>query len=249
QVVGDAGTPQHRPAGAVSNGVLGGEVPDALDARLEDAVAGQQVVVFADLALQVVEEAGDVLHEPVVEVVADPADPQVVVEHAGPGQLAEDIQQVLPLPPGVQERRGGAQVQGKGSEPNQMAGDALQFVHDDADILRPLGNLHAGQPFGGHDQRRLAGDGRQVVGTVGVGDDLTDGPLFSNLLEATVQVTNVGDRLDHLFALKAHHNPQDPVGAGVLRPHIDEQLILPDLGGVGQDALGGHLLLDRKTVV
>src|SRR5690606_5624611 len=46
-------------------------------------------------------------------------------------------------------------------------------------------------------------------------------PRLGKLLKGAVEIADVDLALDHLFAVKAHRKAQDPVGAGVLRPHAE----------------------------
>src|SRR5690606_30026454 len=119
QVLGDAATPEHWPTGAVGDGLLLGNHPDALGAGFEDAVAGEELVVLDQPLFEEVKEAEDVLLETFIEVVADAADPQVVVEHAGARQLLEDVEQAFPFAEGVEEGGHSAQVQGERAKPEQ----------------------------------------------------------------------------------------------------------------------------------
>src|SRR5262249_31998240 len=68
------------------------------------------------------------------------------------------------------------------------------------------------------------------------------GDVLADLLGAAVEVAEVrGDFGDDL-AVGPQHEPQHPVGAGVLRTHVDEHLVGPDVelddGRVG--LFGGH---------
>src|SRR5690606_29852832 len=226
QVLGDAATPQHRPTGAVGDGLLLGNHPDALGAGFEDAVAGEEFVVLDQPLFEEVKEAEDVLLETFIEVVANAADPQGVVEHAGARQLLEDVEQAFPFAEGVEEGGHSAQVQGERAKPEQVAGDALHFAHDDPDVLGALGHFDAHQLFRRHHVSPLAGDGREVVGAVAVGDDHLHRAPFRDLFEAAVQVADVRLERQNPLAVNTQQEPQHPVRAGVLGSHVDEELVL-----------------------
>src|SRR5690606_29907132 len=146
-VVGHARAADDRPAGAVFDGVFRAQHADALDTRLENAVAGEQGVILVQSVYQVAQDAAHDDEEPVIQVVPGTADAQVVVQHAGAGQLLENVQQLLAFPERIQKDRGGAQVQRERAEPDQVAGDALQLAHDDTNILRSFGNFYIHQAF------------------------------------------------------------------------------------------------------
>ena len=84
-------------------------------------------------------------------------------------------------------------------------------------------------------------DGGQVIGPVGIRDHLKELALFGDLFEAPVQVADIGLSVENLLAVEAGEDAEHAVGAGMLRPHIDEELF-----GTDPDALvrGNDLLHD-----
>src|SRR5690606_27199386 len=149
------------------------------------------------------------------------ADPHVVEEHAGPGDLLQEVDDALPLPPAVEEGGGGAQIHGKGAEGDEVAGDPLQLHGDDPEVLGPGRHLKPQQLLDGQGKGELVVDGRQVVAAVGVGNDLGVGELLRVLLEAAVEVPDVRVDVDDPLAVDPGLQPEHAVGAGVLGPHAD----------------------------
>ncbi len=191
----------------------------------EDLVVGDQVVVFGDLRLEVVEELLRLLEEPVRQVGRDAADPDVVVRQAVSADVLEQVVDPLPLADGVQERGEGPHVGGERPEGDQVGGDPVQFAHDHPDVLRPFGDLDAGELFHGPRPRRVAVHRGEVVEPVGERHELRVGDPLADLLQRPVQVPHVRLGVDHHLAVGAQDHPEHPVGARVLRPHVDEHLL------------------------
>jgi hypothetical protein len=68
--------------------------------------------------------AGDEL---IVDVVADPAEAHVAVGEPRTGDSFQQVEDLLPIVKGIEQRGEPAQIQEKGGPPEQMAGDAVQF--------------------------------------------------------------------------------------------------------------------------
>ena len=84
---------------------------------------------------------------------------------------------------------------------------------------RPQQLLH------GHRPAEVHVHAGQVVHPVGVGDPLARRHVLADLLGASVQIADVRLGHRHDLAVGAQHQTQDPVRAGVLRPHVDEHLV------------------------
>ena len=91
-----------------------------------------------------------------------------------------------------------------------------------ADPHGPRRQLEAEQLLGGQAEHQLVEDRRGVVHAGDVGAALEVGERLARLLHAGVQVAD--DRLgaQHGLAVELEHEAQHAVGAGVLRPHVDD---------------------------
>ena len=165
------------------------------------------------------------LDEPVGQVVADPAHPVVVVEEpraAGPLVQVEDL---LAVAQEVEEGREGPDVHPVGADGDAVRSDALQLGHDHADGVDVRADLDLEQAL--HGQRVAEGVAHRghVVHPVRVGDDARIVDALRVLLEAAVQVPDVGPRRAHDLAVRAQLQPQHPVRGGMLGPHVEDHLV------------------------
>src|SRR5216683_4794008 len=126
---------QHGTAYPIGNSVLRAQnsyAPGAFDPEL---VIGQKVVILLQ-ALR--ENAGKFAHlviEAGRQVRLQAARTNIAGHHAHAGNKLEDIQDHLALAETIQENAHRSKVEGMGAQPDQVAGDALQFGQQHADVL------------------------------------------------------------------------------------------------------------------
>ncbi len=127
-VVGHAGGAQHRPGHGGVDGILGAQVANALDARDQHLVLGQQAVHLLHFAGQpVVDQFVDLAERVLGHVAHHAAEAEVVAHHARTGDRLEDIQDQFAFLEGVQ--RGGvhgAQVVQEHAQEDQVVLDAAR---------------------------------------------------------------------------------------------------------------------------
>ncbi len=193
---------QHRPRYAVSDGIFPGEDAHVPGAVNPDAVLGKELFVLIDFGQEVIAKFHDFLFEPVIEVVLQPPDPEGVRGEARTAVLFEDLQDFLALSKRVKNRRHRPQVERVGAEPNQMAGNALQFRQDHAGVLCPRWNLHSQELLNGLDVSHAVGHGRDVIHTIDVRSELLVGAVLRDLLDAAVQVADNAFRTQHALAIQ-----------------------------------------------
>ena len=165
------------------------------------------------------------LTKPSREVVADPAHPVVVVEEPRAAGPLEEVEDLLPVPDQVQERGEGPDVHRVGADRDGVGGDPLQLRHHHADGVHVRAHLDAAELLDGEGEAERVAHRRAVVQAVGVGHDAGVVHVLAVLLEAAVEVADVGaGGLDDL-AVGAQLHPEHPVGGGVLRPHLEDHLV------------------------
>ena len=177
-----------------------------------------------DLADHLVELVGHV-----GEQTAD-ADERRVHAHAA-HQLV-DVEELLAIAPRVHEGRGGAEVEGAGAVPEQMAGEPAELAHDHAQVLPAQRHLDAEQPLDREREPEVVEQRRQVVHPVRVRDALLIGVALEVLLESGVQVADVGTAFAHDLAVEVEHQAEHPVRRGVHRPHVQFHGAVADLDEV-----------------
>ena len=109
-----------------------------------------------------------------------------------------------------------------------MAGHPVQLAHEHADPHRSLGEVlvDAEQLLGGQREGELVEERTEVVHPCDVRGPLQVGQGLACLLHAGVQVADDGLAAQDGLALQLEHEAQHTVGAGVLRPHVDDHRLV-----------------------
>ncbi len=151
----------------------------------------------------------------------------------------------------VEEVRERAGIEPDRAVAEQVVANPGQLGHDRTDVLAARRELDAQQPFDRAVPGHVVGQRRDVVHPVGDRDVLVVVQVLADLLEARVQIADVGHRVEHPLAVQEQHDPQRGVGGRVLRAEIQR----PDVvvrgrpaplgwaarGGVSRDRFGrGH---------
>ena len=204
----------------------------------EDGVAGDQGLVLVDVVGEGLGHLGDQGVELVGHVGEQPPHPDERGVHPHPAHQLVDVQDLLPLPPGVDEGGGGAEVEGAGPVPDQVAGDPGQLAHDHPQVLRPRRDLDAQQPLRRQGEAEVVAERREVVHPVRVGDALLVVVPLEVLLEAGVQEADVRPAAAHDLAVQVQHQAEHAVGGGVLGPHVQLHGLVVELDQVDGVELG-----------
>ena len=145
---------------------------------------------------------------------------------------ADHLQQVhddLPVPPDVVEQGVEAYLVGGDPQPEEVAVDPLQLVHEGPEVLRPLGDLHA------EDLLHVLGVARLVGVAADPADPLHDvevlevGPALHRLLDAPVVVPHPGLDVDDDLPVHLEHEVGGLLQRRVLRPYRYDELSLTHL--------------------
>ena len=236
-----AGRPQHRSGDAECLAIVDIQNPDVAHAVHPDAVGRQQLFILVGLGQEDVAEVEDVLFEAVVGFVQQPADAERVRGQARAAVFLEDVQRQLAFPHAVEQRRDGADVEGVRAQPDEVAGDAVQFGENDADRLRARRRLDAEQFFDRQAVAEAVGDRGDVVHAVHVGGELLIGPVLAEFFNAAVQVADHAVRAEDLFAVELQDYAQHAVRGGVLRPHVQDEF-----GGI-EEGLRPSLIVRSRS--
>jgi len=102
--------------------------------------------------------------------------------------------------------------------------DTREFGEDGADVLAPGGDLDVEQFLDRVVPGALVGDRRDVIHPIDDGDILVVVEVLAELLEAAVQVADVGHGLDDGLAVEGEDEAQRGVRGWVLRPDIDNKI-------------------------
>ena len=129
-----------------------------------------------------------------------------------------------------------------------MRHDPRQLGSDDAQYFAPLGDLDSEQPLRAKRERDIVADRVEVVFAVGPADYLIVLPVFSDLLEAAVQIPNVRDAPHDGLAIELEYKAKNSVSRGMLRTDVDEHVLTFEirldagwrLDGDGGSTIVGH---------
>ena len=151
------------------------------------------------------------------QVVLQAADAVVVGVEAPAGGRLHQVEDVLAVAEGVEDRRERAELHAHVAEEQRDVGDAGHLEEDRADPLGPGRRLDLHELLGGEDERHLVGEVAQPVDAVDERGDLRVLADLGELLVAAVHVAD--DRLgrDDLLAVEPHDDAQGAVGGRVLR--------------------------------
>ena len=116
---------------------------DALEARPKDRVAVNELFILPEPGRHPFQEPSHRGLPSLGQVLGHAADPEPARMHAPPGDHLHHVEDHLPVGKGIEDRRHGSHIGGKGPQPDQVAGDAEQLCQHDTDILGPLRYLDA----------------------------------------------------------------------------------------------------------
>ncbi len=151
--------------------------------------------------------------------------------------------QLLTLAEAVEEDGQRADVHGMRAQPHQVRVQPHQLVEEHAQPLRLLRNLQPQQLLYGQRVGRVVGHRGEVVDAIRQRNYLLIKLGFAGLLDAGVQVADVGRERDDRFAVDLQHQSQHAVCRRVLRPHVDDHgVVFAGVGAVVAGAVGDYVL-------
>jgi hypothetical protein len=106
-----------------------------------------------------------------------------------------------------------------------MADDPIQFSYQNSDILGSWRHFNVCRFLHGDGIAEVAVHGSQVVKTIGVRHEMSVGELFGNLLQPAMQVAYIRTTQVDYFTICAENEAQDPMGAGVVRAHVEDHCL------------------------
>ena len=104
--------------------------------------------------------------------------------------------------------------------------DARQLVHHHPQPLGSRGNLQPQQLLHCQAVGEIVGHGAEVINAVGHGNDLLIKLGLAGLLNAGVQIPDVGHDAHNRFAIDFKEQAQHPVSRWVLRPHVQDNSLI-----------------------
>ena len=203
----------------------GGDVSNILGALDPDAVGGEQFLVLVDLGAKESEEVLHFLFEAGIGFVLQAADAEGVRGEARAAILFVDLENLFAVAEGVKQRRDGADIERVRAQPELVAGDAVQFGQDDAHILRARRRFHVEKFLHRLAVAQPVRDRGHVIHAVDVGIEHRIGAMLANLFDAAVQIADHAFQAENFFAIQAQNHAQHAVRGGMLRAHVDDELV------------------------
>ena len=100
----------------------------------------------------------------------------------------------------------------------------IELASDDPAKLAAARHFGVAELFRRHAEGLIGKHRRQIIGPVGVRHITVISNFFADLLDGTMQVSDIGNRFIDHFAVGLDHEAQHAMGAGMLRPNIDGHL-------------------------
>ena len=117
-----------------------------------------------------------------------------------------------------------------------------EFVEEDAESLRAFRDFEFEELFYGERIGEVVGHGRKVVDAVGKRCDLGVELGFTGLLDAGVEIADVGSERDDRLTVNLDHETEDTVGRGMLRSHVEDHRLVGDGIGTVRLVVGGDVV-------
>jgi hypothetical protein len=108
-----------------------------------------------------------------------------------------------------------------------MANDPLNFGHDRSEVLGAVGDRDVHELFDCPAVGEVVVHGTDIVQSIRVRNELMIRPLFRQFFDAAMQEAHHGRLFDQTLTFQFEDHLQDPMGAWVLRTHIQQQLLGP----------------------
>ncbi len=225
-VVRHTGGAQARPRPAPVDRLRGADGVHSPRAVDEDPVVGDQPVDVVDVLRERRQQRPGLLLEPLVDVPHEAPDPPVGDHHAGAGYVLHERVDLLAAAEQVPEVRQGAEVDEVRPHADEVVHDARQLAEDHADPLRARRDLDAQELLDRHRVSHVVQERAHVVEPVRVGEDLLPRMELGHLLEAAMEIADLGDRFDDRLAVEPALEPEGPVHGGMAGPDVDHHQVL-----------------------
>ena len=225
-----------------------GDHADILGALQPDAVGGQQRFVFVDLRREEGQEILYVLFEAGVSLILAAADAEGMRGEARAAVLFENLQNLFPVAEGVEQRRHGSDIERVRAQPKLVAGNAIQFGQDHANVLRARRRLHVHQLLDRFAVAQPIRHGGAIVHPVDVGIEHRVGAVLGDFFHAAVQVSDDALGAENFFAVELQDDAQHAVRRRMLRSHVDDEFVRIEIGLLGSFEIEVGKRVGREVV-
>ncbi len=123
-----------------------------------------------------------------------------------------------------------------------MTGYALQLRQNGANHSRARRRFHDQQLFNGFAVAQPVADRSDIVHAVYIGSELLIRPVLGDLLYAAVQIPDHAFGADDAFAVQLELHAQNAMRGGMLRTHVQDELISSKQRGLLLAVIGDRRL-------
>ena len=198
---------------------------NVLGALHPDAVGGEQFLVFVDLRAKEIEEILHFLLEAGVGFVLQAADAESVRGQARAAIFLVDLENLFAVAEGIEQRRDRADIERVRAQPKLMAGHAVQFGQNHANVLGARRSFDVEQFLDRLAVSQAVRDRGDIIHAVDVGIEHRISAMLADLFDAAMQVADDAFEAQNFFAVEPQNHAQHAVGRGMLRSHVDDQLV------------------------
>ncbi len=166
------------------------------------------------------------------------ADAEVAGHHALAGYGFKESQNFFAFAEGIEEDGERANVHGVRAQPDEVRIEAAQLGEQHANPLRALGNFEVEQLFDGQAVAEVVGQRVEIIDAVGERDHLLIELGLAGLLDAGVQIADLGIEADDDFAVDLSTRRSTPCVAGCCGPMLRTMCWSPALSAAGSSRMG-----------
>ncbi len=198
-------TPLARSTGPVTPSAMASAAEmhaDILGALQPDAVAGKQSLVFVDLGRKESQKILYVFFEAGVGFVLAAADAEGMRGEARAAVLFENLEDLFPVAEGIEERRHRADVERVRAQPKLVAGNALEFRQDHANVLRARRGFDVQQFLDRFAVAQPVRHGGAIVHAIDVGIEHRVGAVLGDFFDAAMKVSDDAFGAQNFFAVE-----------------------------------------------
>src|SRR5262249_9197839 len=187
----------------------------------ENAIAVEQPRDIAVGLRKAGEETPQPANPVVVHVAQEAADARVAAVEPLARRVFHEVVNEFTLIETVEKRREGAEIEPHRADAEEMIVEPHQFGENRPEVLAPRRQFDPHQLLDRVMPGDFVGQRRDIVHPIDDGDVLVVVEVLAELLEAAVEKTDVGNRLDHVLAVERDDDAQRGVRGRMLRSEIE----------------------------
>jgi len=142
--------------------------------------------------------------------------------HASAADSLYDVEDAFTVVEHVKNGGQGADILGKSAVPDEMARDAEELRHHDANDLHTVGDIDPSQLLHGKNIRQVVHHAAEIVDAIGVGNVRMPGLPLTHFLRTSMVKADLRHRVDDFFPVELEDDSQHAMRAGMLGPYVEK---------------------------